>query len=134
MNIVFGFFVFNSICEHRLNVFVNIFRPPKSKKIDPPNRQLSQKCDQFSYRGFLEIFGGPVKPKIPKQLQKSSMLEPSWEAPLCGPASCIFGHPGSALKWETLKSSTNVAAAIAAATIFDDFKTLHLWKPPGTHF
>ena len=51
MNIGFGLFVFSCIWEHALKICFDIFwhhksvRPPKIEK-------KTQKCEQFSYRGF----------------------------------------------------------------------------------
>ena len=49
LSIGFGFCVFNSIWEHRLNLFLNIC----SNK----NPKFSLKCEQFSYRLLFDVFG-----------------------------------------------------------------------------
>ena len=52
LNIGFGFCVFFCIWEHTLKILFDICRPPNRKKSTPENRTFSQKCEQFSYRGF----------------------------------------------------------------------------------
>ena len=55
LNIGFGFWLFNSIWEHRLKI-----------SFDPQNRPLkknnNQKCEQFSYGTFGVIFWGFLVP------------------------------------------------------------------------
>ena len=55
LNIGFGFCVFNSIWEHRLNYFPT---PQIEKKRHLGNRTFSQKCEQISYGTFGGIFLG----------------------------------------------------------------------------